>query len=457
MSYFLWIEDFENSPKVTASEVLGGIVEAQSLSDHKQQLKNNLKQQGVFVELSFQDGLGFIRNHLQKIDYIILDIDLPAYSKGDEINDEVLQLLEQYYGHDRANNDESLLGGQCKALKEVAGYHIYTELVVQLGFPKEHILFCSNHGENLKSIQDAFKIAKITLPTIYQKSNPDVQTWVVEKHQNPYSRLRRGIIEGCQYLIDLPDNQFRFNQFIPNTDKRIAFDDIHNYLDILTSFFPLQVPDNLNQSRSYKHFIRILTHEWDVAKPKQLDKLQELLAFSTIMKMARNWSAHGNVFEAANSQDVAFMFIANARTMFDLGQDLLPYERHLLKLFKPVIEPNVFEELVGDCPNNRKIPLIEYYALLLKKHGNTYQAINFHEGLNDLQHGNKANSAYLIRGLYQVYWFLTSYGHVYIPPYEEKLKQFNKLNYQFGYFNYKKHNYLFEIARHIYKSSFPKA
>ena len=139
MSYFLWIEDFENSSKVTASEVLGGIVEEQSLSDHKQQLKNNLKEQGVFVELSFQDGLGFIRNRLQKIDYIILDIDLPAYSKGDEINADVLHLLEQYYGYDNENDDEVLLLDKCKELKEVAGYHIYTELVVQLGFPKEHI------------------------------------------------------------------------------------------------------------------------------------------------------------------------------------------------------------------------------------------------------------------------------------------------------------------------------
>jgi hypothetical protein len=40
MSYFLWVEDFENSAKVTATEVFGGInKDEQQFSDNKQQLK----------------------------------------------------------------------------------------------------------------------------------------------------------------------------------------------------------------------------------------------------------------------------------------------------------------------------------------------------------------------------------------------------------------------------------
>ena len=51
MSYFLWIEDFENSAKVTATEVLGGITaNEQVFSDNKQQLKRDLKAQGIYIE-----------------------------------------------------------------------------------------------------------------------------------------------------------------------------------------------------------------------------------------------------------------------------------------------------------------------------------------------------------------------------------------------------------------------
>ena len=182
MSYFLWIEDFENSPKITATEVLGGInSDEQQFSDNKQQLKKNLKGQGIYIELSFQDGLGFIRQYLSKIDYIILDIDLAAYSKGDVINADVLALLETFQDYKKPayeTEEEQLLEKECATLKALAGYYLYTELVVELGFPKQHILFCSNHGENSISIREAFKTAKIALPTIYEKSAPEVQEWV---------------------------------------------------------------------------------------------------------------------------------------------------------------------------------------------------------------------------------------------------------------------------------------
>ena len=179
MSYFLWIEDFENSAKVTATEVLGGITaNEQVFSDNKQQLKRDLKAQGIYIELSFQDGLGFIRQNLNQIDYIILDIDLAAYSKGDDINADVLALLEIFQDYKKPADEiseERLLNEECAKLKALAGYYLYTELVVELGFPKQHILFCSNHGENSVSTREAFKVAKIALPTIYEKSAPEVQ------------------------------------------------------------------------------------------------------------------------------------------------------------------------------------------------------------------------------------------------------------------------------------------
>jgi len=70
VSYFLWIEDFENSVKTTAHDVLGSIIEEPFDSDSRK-LKKRLKEQGVFIELTFQDGLIFIldKDKLNQVDY----------------------------------------------------------------------------------------------------------------------------------------------------------------------------------------------------------------------------------------------------------------------------------------------------------------------------------------------------------------------------------------------------
>ena len=306
MSHFLWIEDFDNSPKATASNVLGSLFDDSYFSEDKRQLRKNLKQYGVFIELSFQDGLSFIRQQLHKIDYVILDINLPAISEGDTINDAVLKLLTDFQAYQKQadeKEDEQLLTEKCKELREIAGFYLYTELVVELGFPKDHILFCSNHGEEVTSIKKAFESAKIALPPIYEKANPIVQQWVKTRYENPYSRLRRGIIEACQYLKTLPEDKLRFDKFCK--DGKNAFLDIDDYLATLENFLPLREPSD--KKTLYKLFIRTLAHEWeDSVEPKALDD-KGSRAFSRIMKLTRNWIAHNStaIFINLTEQDVA--------------------------------------------------------------------------------------------------------------------------------------------------------
>ncbi|HBA66197.1 MAG TPA: hypothetical protein DCZ48_08485 [Methylococcaceae bacterium] len=457
MSYFLWVEDFENAAKITASNVLGGVLDENLFDEDKRALKKNLAAQGVFIELTLQDGLDFINREVgSKIDYIILDIDLPAYG-ADDLNDEVLGLLETFEGyqpHEDETEDETRLHSACSELKKIAGFYLYTKLVVELGFPKQHILFCSNHGENTKTIQEAFKTAKITLPQIHQKSDPEVQNWIGRRFENPYSRLRRGIIEGCHYLKELSEDRYRFKCFIKEPDKQPGIDDLRDYLDVLTNFLPLREPENTTVF--YKLFIRTLAHEWEAAEPKRLDKLNELYAFSWIMKMTRNWSAHSKIFERLEAKDVAYLFIVNMRTLFELGDEVLPYERHLLSLFDPPLDEAEMSAICGSDFKSRKIPLIENYAITLKKTGNTWQAINFYDALNNLQKNkdNGIESEFFIKGLYQAFWFLTSNGGVYLPLDEDQIKTFSVLKYQFKYFDYKKSNFIFELARHIYSRSF---
>ena len=465
MSYFLWIEDFENSVKTTASDVLSGIIE-EPFDNDARKLKRKLKDQGVFLELTFQDSLSFIRDKdkLNQVDYIILDIDLKSHEGSiEDISPDVLKLLYEFQAYTQAeyeSKNEDLFNKACTDLKEIAGFYLYTQLVLELGFPKTHILFCSNHGENTKNIQDAFKKAKISLPQIHQKSDPKVQLWVKDRYDDPYSRLRRGIIEGCKYLKKLTEEKLRFNDFIQEQGKQVDLEDLHNYLDVLENFLPLRAPTD--KAVFYKLFVRTLAHEWESAKPWESLKSvsQEIFAFASIMKMTRNWLAHSRVFEDINEQDVTYLFIVNMRAMFCLDDSLLDYENHLLQLFEPISANEIEKKIGNEKPLTREIPLEKNYATLLKKRNRRFDvAINFHDALNDLQtklqkSTNSQDKNYLIQGLYQTFWFLTSSGRVLDTPLKDGS---TKLNYNFRYFGYsksKKDSYLFELARHIYKRSF---
>ena len=461
MSHFLWIEDFENSVKTTAHDVLSSIIE-EPFDNDSRKLKSKLEKEGIFLELTFQDGLIFIRDQgkLNQIDYIILDIDLKSHNGSiHDISPDVLGLLYEFQDYTETkyeSKDGESFNKACQDLKEIAGFYLYTQLVLELGFPKTHILFCSNHGENTKTIQKAFKQAKISLPQIYQKSDLEVKSWVKSHYDNPYSRLRRGIIEGCKYLKHLTEEELRFNSFIQEQDKQITLGDLHNYLDVLENFLPLREPPD--KTTFYKLFVRTLSHEWESANPwKSLKSVnqelkQELLAFAWIMKMTRNWLAHNRIFENIIEQDVAYLFIINMRAMFCLDDSLLCYEKHLLQLFEPISIIEI-EKKIGSEESTRKIPLEKHYDTLLRK-ARKQEAINFHDALNDLQKNpNFQDKNYLIQGLYQTFWFLTSRGQVKRSVNSGIIK----LNYNFRYFDYSKNktdNYLFELARHIYKQSF---
>lgn len=399
MSYFLWVEDFENSPKVTASNVFGSVLEDRLFAEDKRALKSSLKNQGVFIELNFQDGLNFISPELdRKIDYIILDIDLPAYG-GDDINEEVLDLLKNFENYQHIEDeaeDEALLQKACNELKKIAGFYLYTKLVVELGFPKQHILFCSNHGENTLTIQEAFKTAKIAVPQIYQKSNPEVQNWVKSRYENSYSRLRRGVIEGCDFLklhIEKTEDNIQFRDFIKIENNHPAIEipltDIKNYLDVLSQCLDLKQPiDELSTNLQYRLFLRTLVHEWEEnieAKSlkerhgNDLSKIRDIYTFAWIMKMTRNWVSHANLLEPLNPQIIAFLFLINMRAMFKLPKATQPYENILLRCisFSPAKD-------IGKSLNDK----INYAE-------QNIDGILGAISLNDLGHfGNKINAIY---------------------------------------------------------------
>ncbi|WGS88591.1 hypothetical protein [Methylomonas sp. UP202] len=451
MSYFLWVEDFENEARVTAANVFGGVLDEGLFDDKRQALKYNFKSQGVFIELNFQDGLDFICSKLDTVDYVILDIDLPAYG-DDGINQDVLNLLVNFEGYQPQgveSEDEALQKNACSELKKIAGFYLYTKLVVELGFPKEHILFCSNHGENTQTIQQAFKTARMALPKIYQKSDDVVQQWVKQRYDDPYSRLRRGIIEGCKLAKSLPKENVYFNNFIPKQDS-IQHEDIISYFQILENFLPLREPEN--KLALYKLFIRTLSHEWGATDPKKIKEL------AWIMKNVRNWVSHNSLlFSCIDEKLLAYLFIINLRLMFDFDSKVQSYETILLALFSHALTEQLFKD---KAKNDLLKPDIAKTYLDLKnkvldEKGKDGVKINdgfyFNELANNIQQSNshlKDDKQLFSELIYQMFWLTTS------NPYVGTSNQKKTLEIKFYGFNYLEKPYIEALARHIYHCSF---
>jgi len=461
----LWIEDFGGGldrGKATLNLMFQDLISFDNWdedelsllskpSDLEKFFKDNSALHCVFLCRHYFDYFEFKANNklAKSIDVVIIDIRLDNNTDFDQ-------------PIPNGSNDP-----QEKAKFHInAGFYIFNDLV-HLGIPADKMCFMTGEMNSFAGFSE--KCADIYIPKVigFEKSPAEyekLRKWIKEQ-ESDYTILRRGIINGCQYLLNLPEDKLRFEDFIKEPEKQTSIEDLRDYLDVLVNFLPLREPEAT--ASLYKLFIRTLAHEWEAAEPNALDKQNkqsELYAFAWIMKMTRNWLAHSKIFEQLNAQDVAYLFIVNMRAMFDLGDQLLAYENHLLSLFSTPIAADEMKVKAGENPKKRNdrnptgrdLPLVENYAALLKKTGNTWQAINFHDALNNLQKNkDKENdNSFLIKGLYQTFWFLTSSGGVFIPPNEEQVKDFAVLNYQFKHFDYQKSEYLFELARHIYNRSF---
>ena len=318
MSNFLWVEDFGGSTlRDTTVNVFGEMLQNKDIPETKKEVKNLLRKDGVFVELSFLGGLDFIRNpqKLFQVDYIILDIWLDVKIKSDkDENNWLPQILQEYYGYKPQPNDEAIseksLTEAKKKLLNVAGYQLYVELVMEHGFPKDHILFCSDHADQQKSIEADFKQAKIEFPLLFSKDDKSkVQAWVRERREKPYSVLRRGILN----VLDDIEGNANFNLTEPfKKDVPVNKDSFLDGLRFMLS--SPRVPSEDKRQQLFRTLCDYLTKYFD-KKGKQKPKEYFFPSY-----LIRNWVAH-NILTHSQSElsepDVAFLFILVMKAMFN--------------------------------------------------------------------------------------------------------------------------------------------
>lgn len=463
MSQFLWVEDFGDVDiDATTTSVLGEILDHQNIPNNQFRLRKFLANQGVLLKLEFVEALEFIGDpeQLLRIDYIILDIWLPVDTTKNtsvETGEYLQTLLQRYHVEQQI---------ACTQLEKMAGYQLYVELIMELGFPKEHILFCSNHAEELSSISKAFGEAKLKLPDIPTKQREEdiatVQTWVKNCRDNPYSKLRRGILNGCQYIQSLLNDPqqavIQFSDFIKADNGRtITVQEMLDYLETLQNILPLRKPKH--PQRLYKLFVRSLAHEWEAAQPHLVGKTQDgqLQAFGWIMKNVRNWAAHKHLFENLTEKEVAFLCLINLRAMFQLGSDeIMPFEKALLSLFGHPLS----EEKMSTLITNNGLNLAKSYSLLKGRIRNDKDdAVTFAGMLNNLVNRGIISSEEMSHRLLQMFWHGLSWARV--QNVTTSTGRHDGIENAGIWYTFQLHDYgsarpnsfLFQLARHIYLDS----
>ena len=465
MTHFLWVEDFkasetkreENIVSSTVKLVFGSVLDSQELrkvlaEEDVNDAQDFLAEKGIFLKLNLLEALEFIRDpdKLAKIDFVVLDVDMPLHRDGQNDDQDYLpELIKQYKSED--------------TLKKIAGYQIYTELVIELGFPKKHILFCSNHAEYFDELKNKFANANIKPPLSSNPDKPfltkddaaDIKQWLDDARCD-YFVLRRGVIEGCQYVKQLVGDKLYFNEY-SNKNAPVTNEDILNFLEILEKFLPLREPSN--KKDLYKLFIRTLSHEWESANTIRSDKNKKDAVLARVMRNTRHWITHNSaLFNDLDEKIVAYLFIVNMRVMFDSGDETIQgYEQILLNLFS---EEAISEDEFKIKSENKLIPISKAYLdlnnLVLdekNKRIHINDAFYFNELANNIQLSDsllRNDKQLFTKLLYQMFWLTTS------NPYDDK-KNRKLLEIKFWNFNYMEKPYIKEIARHIYKSSFPEA
>ncbi len=336
----------------------------------------------------FSKAKEIIQTKLNNYDVVILDIDLQASSKTDDV-----KALAQVF----SLSDHDFL--------KKSGMHLCLNLL-ESGFPREQIVFLTANADRPnrlgqlieilksddvdkakkateeifktladdqreelkkfdskkakleyltklipeKSIEnlydnfcEAYKAACLIPPNAISKSieneaQRELSDWLEAHERNEYLVLRRGIIEGCGFLKEHinDDNFIRFSSFVKGTKEKkpvieIPSDDIKNYLDTVEQFLPLRQPKVINDT--YRLFLRTLVHEWEESIDPQNAKKYgiDIHTYAWLSKQTRNWVSHAKLLEPLNSEIIAFLFLANMRAMFKLFPEVQGYEHILLK------------------------------------------------------------------------------------------------------------------------------
>jgi hypothetical protein len=324
-----------------------------SLLSHPNNLENFFKENSVlhcvFLCRNYNDYVNFkVNNELvSKIDAVIIDIRLDNSVDFDLPIPNDSQEKEKFHIN--------------------AGFYIFNDLV-HLGFPAGKMCFMTGEENSFTGFKKQCNDIYIPEVVGFEKGDAEygkLRQWIKEQ-ESDYAILRRGIIEGCDFLknhIKKNDANIQFRDFIKIENKQPTIEiqnmDIENYLDAVSQFLAIKQPNDSSATNTqYRLFLRTLAHEWeeniDAKSLKEkyagdLSKIRDIYTFAWLMKMTRNWVSHAKLLEPLNPQIIGFLFLVNMRAMFKLRKAIQPYENILLRCISLSPADNInIESLSGD-------------------------------------------------------------------------------------------------------------
>jgi len=430
----LWIEDFGGGlvPSKIIIEMFSNLIPKDIFDDVEdvdiEYVLNDLPDlfekhtlHQIFICKSFIEWDSTFTKHNGDFDLIIIDINLESYQTPDS------KKPDQY----RANTD----------FDKKAGLYIYNRLIRD-GFPDDNIAFFTGEEFTLRDFQDDCESAFIDIPKNTYEKKPvgfqGLRDWIDNKQKTDYIALRRGVIEGCQYLkrqLDrIEDNELEENMlFYKTTSFHVSNNynyfrqSLIDYLDRIENFFPLR--NDKNNKHKFIMFLKELTEKWEKSlgyfhskkeHPKTLSRLEDKFLYTCQrqMKILRNWSSHSLISNNLAEQELAYYYIVAMRSclLFDISE-IHRYERLLSSIFDPFpsekmddwlnssLETNLFNsysDLVKeikeiDRPNHNNA---NYFIELCNNYGKTPTR---HEGnLSQIIKKEVAKKSLML--LYQIYW-----------------------------------------------------
>ncbi|HMV42510.1 MAG TPA: hypothetical protein PKD50_08245, partial [Leptospiraceae bacterium] len=355
----LWIEDFpkeSDKPSSLAANLFKDVLglesfdeDYESLNDISKELPNYFKIKNSIHEIvvckSYHE---YINTHDLKylnFDIFIVDINLTDAEP---------------------NNSLIPAGFNRKDFLEKSGFYIWN-LLIRKGVPEDQIAFMTGNGNSVSDFEKHCRDANIPLlktENVFEKSEENEDSpkfkrgyisfrkWLQLKASNPYIQLRRGILDGCEYLLKNTPEEILLNRTLKKDGEGKKIDELSQEYgkEFLIRLQGIQQKefhlDGKEKTQKLYTFLMTLVSEWERGESKDAEQKEHFKDISDedektfyetsfwILNNIRNCFAHFTFDkENLNEQDIAFFFILAIRGFFKLDiNDTLDYEKILFSI-----------------------------------------------------------------------------------------------------------------------------
>lgn len=204
------------------------------------------------------------------------------------------------------------------------------------GLDSEKLAFLTANKDKVPSISERLcRLWHMDNVVAFGKDEPQRLNEWLQKQDEDYGRLRRGILDGKKFASHL----------VKKTGYKPSFPPVHPFTDeeLLGYLIGIRSPSD---SKNLRNTLDDIASLWERSTPSMYSSAIQTAMHYTLTNV-RNCYAHNRQVTVL-PQDVAMLYILNMRAVFDdCSSQLRQYEKVLLKLFRPLA--NISASQLKDC------------------------------------------------------------------------------------------------------------